>query len=348
MSDTVCSEESVAEQGGRFWYLRKRLKIFFRKSRIFQGIRHKKLAVLGLAIMLLFYIAGFVGLLDSLGMPMLPYDPTETNISERYMSPSWDHPFGTDELGRDLMVRNIYAMTVSSVISVLVLLAGGIGINITLALIAGYYGGWRDSVIVKTGETISGVPTLILLIVITASIGPRYKDMMLYISDAVHWPWLAQSGIAEIFLLFVVVSLIGWVGSVFVLRSRIVVERESAFVESARALGASDIRIMFWHILPNLMGLIALSLSGLLIIAISSEIGLSYLGLGVKSPNPSFGVMFFSLSIADLQNHLYIFVPPAVIVTLMLFTAWMFGDAMVSIVESKEMPQKQTKKGGTE
>ena len=322
------------------WDLRRRLQISFRKSRVVRSIWQKKLARIALIFMLLFYVVGFVGLLDSLGAPLLPYDTTATNISERYMSPSLAHPFGTDNLGRDVMVRIIYAMTTSSIISLLVLLGGGIVINISLSLIAGYYGGWKDSLIVKGVETLSGVPTLILLIVITASIGPHYKDFVSEIAETIHWKWLAQSGIAEVFLLFVVISLISWVGGVFVLRSRIAVLRESGFVESARALGASDARIMFWHILPNLMGLIVLSLSGLLITAIGSEIGLSYLGLGVKAPNPSFGVMFHSLSIADLQNHLYLFIPPAVIVTAVLFMAWMLGDALVSIVESKEMPQK--------
>jgi ABC-type dipeptide/oligopeptide/nickel transport system permease subunit len=320
--------------------MQERLRVSFRKSRIAQSIWQKKLARIAIVFMLFFYLVGFVGLVDSLGAPILPYDPTETNINDRYMSPTLAHPFGTDILGRDLMVRVIYAMTTSSVISLLVLLGGGIVINISLALIAGYYGGKKDSVIVKVGETLSGVPPLILLIVITASIGSYYKDIVAWLSEIIRWKWLAQSGIAEVFLLFVVLSLISWVGAVFVLRSRISVLRESGFVESARALGASDARIMFWHILPNLMGLIVLSLSGLLIIAISSEIGLSYVGLGVKAPNPSFGVMFHSLSITDLQNHLYIFIPPAVIVTLVLFMAWMLGDALVSIVESKEMPQK--------
>ncbi|MFY9457451.1 MAG: ABC transporter permease [Candidatus Spechtbacterales bacterium] len=313
--------------------------VSFRKSRIVQGIWRKKLARFALISILLFYLVGFVGFLDSLGVPILPYDPTATNISERYMPPSLVHPFGTDILGRDIMVRAIYAMTTSSLISLMALLGGGIILNITLSLVAGYYGGTRDSVIVKVGETLSGVPSLILMIVITASIGPSYKEVVAKVSEFLHWEWLAKSGIAEIFLIFVALSLIGWAGSVFMLRSRISVLREQGFVESSRALGASDVRIMFWHILPNLMGLIVLSLSGLLIGAIGTEIGLSYLGLGVKAPNPSFGVMFFSNDISTLQNHAYIFIPPAVIVTWMLFVSWMAGDALVSIAESKEMPQ---------
>lgn len=315
------------------------IRISVRKSRIIQGIWRKKLARFALISILLFYLVGLIGFLDSIGMPILPYDPTETNISARYMSPSLVHPFGTDILGRDIMVRVIYAMTTSSLISLMALLGGGILINITLSLVAGYYGGARDSIIVKLGETLSGVPTLILMIVITASIGPSYKDLIASVSEFLHWEWLKRSGIAEIFLIFTVLSLIGWVGSVFLLRSRISVLREQGFVESARALGASDARIMFWHILPNLMGLISLSLSGLLIAAIGTEIGLSYLGLGVKAPNPSFGVMFFGNDVATLQNHAYIFIPPAVIVTWMMFASWMVGDAVVSIAESKEMPQ---------
>lgn len=315
------------------------LKASVRKSRVIQGVWQKKLARFALISIFLFYLIGFIGFLDSLGIPILPYDPTETNIIERYMSPSLAHPFGTDILGRDIMVRVIYAMTTSSLISLMALLGGGIIINITLSLVAGYYGGMRDSIIVKLGETLSGVPTLILMIVITASIGPSYKSVIASASEFLHWEWLARSGIAEIFLIFVVLSLIGWVGSVFLLRSRIAVLREQGFVESARALGASDTRIMFWHILPNLMGLISLSLSGLLIGAIGTEIGLSYLGLGVKAPNPSFGVMFFSNDIATLQNHAHIFIPPAIIVTWILFVSWMAGDALVSITESKEMPQ---------
>ena len=316
-----------------------RARSSIQRSRIIQGVRKKRLARFALCGILLFYVVGFVGLLDSLGLGVLPYDPIATNISERYMEPSWAHPFGTDSLGRDVLVRVIYAMTTSSIISVLVLIGGGLAINISLSLIAGYYGGWRDSLITKIGETLSGIPTLILLMVITASIAPGYKDLVAKIAELIHWEWLARSGIAEIFLLFAILSLISWVGSVFMLRSRIAVLREAAFVESSRALGASDARIMFWHILPNIMGLIVLGLSSLLISAIGMEIGLSYLGLGVKAPNPSFGIMFFSLEIADLQNYAYLFIPSAVIVTTVLFLSWLVGDALVSVVESREMPE---------
>lgn len=286
-----------------------------------------RLAFLGL---ILFYLVGFIGPLFA------PYDPLETNLEESFLAPSGEHLFGTDRLGRDVFSRVLYAMRTTSIISLLVLVFGGWFLSVGLGLIAGYYGGKTDSLIMRVGETLSSIPPLIFLILFLVSFRDSFEASMLKITESLGMGWLVTSGVIQMIPVILAMALISWVGGIYPIRSRVLQEREQGYVESLRILGASENRIIFCHILPNIMGLVVLNLSAILIAAIGLEVGLSFLGLGIRDPYPSFGIMFYqSASLSLLKNHPHLLVIPGIIVFYVGMLCWILGDQWGRIIESK-------------
>lgn len=311
----------------------KNIKMIFRNLMRVRLIRFTwknrlvRFAFLGL---LLFYLIGFVGPLFA------PYDPLSTDLEKSFIAPCQDHIFGTDRLGRDVFSRVLYAMRTTSIISLLVFVLGGWVLNVGLGLIAGYYGGRRDSMILRIGETLSSVPPLIFLILFLVSFRDGFEAWMLKITEIMGMTWLVESGVVQMIPVIIALALISWVGGVYPIRSRVLQEREQGYVESLRVLGASEQRIIFGHILPNVMGLIVLSLSAVLIGAIGLEVSLSFLGLGIRDPFPSFGIMFYqSASLSLLRNHPHLLVIPGIIVFYIGMLCWVLGDQWGKMIESK-------------
>lgn len=300
----------------------------YRSVRFIWKSRLTRYAFLGLVI---FYLVAFIGPLFA------PYDPITTNLDQAFLPFSTEHFFGTDDLGRDVFSRILFGMRTLAIVSFGVFVLGGWFFTVILALLAGYYGGWRDSAILRIGEVLGSIPPLIFLIIVRVSFGDRFEQFMLKVTEFTGITWLVESGITQIFLILLALSLIAWVGGVYVLRSRVLQEREQGYVESLRVLGASNKRILFYHILPNVMGLIVLSLSSILIGAIGAEIALSFLGLGVQDPYPSFGIMFYQVAdIGLLRNHPSLLIIPGVIVFYIGILSWIFGDQLGRIIESKK------------
>jgi len=309
------------------------IKRFFQKMKKNRLIRFTwknrwvRFAFLGL---LLFYLVGFIGPLFA------PYDPLSTDLEKSFLSPSQEHLFGTDRLGRDVFSRVLFAMRTTSIISLLVFIFGGWVLNVGLGIIAGYYGGKIDSFILRIGETISSVPPLVFLILFLVSFRDGFEAWMLKITESSGLTWIVNSGIVQMIPVMLALALISWVGGVYPIRSRVLQEREQGYVESLRVLGASEWRIMFNHILPNVMGLVILSLSAILISAIGLEVGLSFLGLGIRDPYPSFGVMFYqSANLGLLRNHPYLLIIPGIIVFYIGMLCWVLGDQWGKMIESK-------------
>lgn len=192
-----------------------------------------------------------------------PYGPASTEFAA-FIGPSQDHLFGTDNLGRDVFSRVVHGARISlgvGVISISVGSAAGAAIGI----FSGYFGGRMDNAIQRTGETIMAFPALILLLIIVSILGPDIKNVIIAISLGVI------PGIQRI------------------VRGAVLSEKQNQYVEAARALGASNLHIMFRHILPNVLALIIILATLLLGGVILIEAGLSFLGLGVPPPNPSWG-----------------------------------------------------------
>ncbi|MCK4789753.1 MAG: ABC transporter permease [Desulfobacteraceae bacterium] len=189
-----------------------------------------------------------------------------SNLKERLVSPNLKHPLGTDNLGRDILSRIIFGARISLKAAIAVVLIV-IAIGVPLGLIAGYFGGKVDEIIMRFADMILAFPSLLLAIAIVASMGPNLLNALIAVSIS-WWPWYTR-----------------------LVRSQVVSLKEMQFVESARAIGASNLRIMFRHILPNCLSPIIVQATldmGYIILFLSS---LGFLGLGTQPPAADWGVM---------------------------------------------------------
>ncbi len=209
----------------------------------------------------------FVVVACALFAPLVaPADPAKQDLYDVLAAPSATHLFGTDELGRDILSRIIYGARVSlqvGVISVVISLVTGV----TLGLISGYVSGWTDDAIMRVMDTLLAFPALILTLGITASLGPSLTNAM------------------------IAIGIVGIPAYARLVRGQVLSIREWDFVTAARAVGARHLRIMLRHILPNVMAVVIVQSSLRMATAILTESALSFLGLGVQPPTPSWGSM---------------------------------------------------------
>ena len=297
-------------------------------GRLFREIFHRRLAKISLAMIL------FLFLMAVLGAVFAPYDYNKQEVGPSFQGPSWKHLCGTDDYGRDMFSRILGATGTTAMVSILYIVFGGLIITVLLGIISGYYGGWIDTLIMRTGEILYSIPTLYLVLLIAATLRPGYNN---FIYETLGWQWLAQTGFADLVLVFGAISLFAWVVGAKTLRARVLQIRELGYIEAAKALGASDFRIMFHHILPNLLGLIILSITSTMGFVIGTEIALSFLGFGIRPPHPSFGVMFFEMQSIDLISaHPYLLIFPGIVVVLWILSFSLLRISATDIAESRK------------
>ena len=197
---------------------------------------------------------------------LAPYDPTRVNLPEALHAPSSAHWLGTDQLGRDALSRLLWGARISLLVG---FIAVGIAVVVGTAVgaCAGFYGGWIDVVLMRLVDTMLSIPTIFLLLSVIALIGPSIE------------------------LIMVVIGLTSWMGVARLVRAEILSLKERDFVSAAKALGASSWRLIATHLLPNAMAPVLVSATLGVGGAILTESALSYLGLGVQPPTPSWGTM---------------------------------------------------------
>ncbi len=240
----------------------------------------------------------------ALAAPWLsPYDPTTQDLPIRLLGPSASHWMGTDQLGRDVLSRIIFGARVSLSVSISVVLGAGI-VGLTIGSLSGYFGGWFDRIVntVLINAFLS-FPGILLAIAFAAFLGP---------------------GIGKVILALIVT---GWAGYARLARAQILQAREMEYVLAARSLGASHVRILIRHLLPNILQPVLVQATIAMAGAILAESTLSFLGLGVLAPMPSWGAM-----LSDAKSHLFdaphlvIFPALAVMVAVLAFN--LLGDAL--------------------
>jgi peptide/nickel transport system permease protein len=230
------------------------LKIYF--ERFIQN----KLAIIGLCLIVLF------GMLAVLAPFIAPHNPIGQNLLSRLQPPSAKFILGTDDLGRDVLSRMIFGIRISLTIG---LVAVGISVIIgtILGLISGYFGGWIDSVIMRFVDIVLCFPTFFLILLVIAFLEPNIYNIM------------------------AVIGLTSWPGLTRLVRAEVLSLRERDFIQAAKLLGLSNTRIFFVHLLPNVFSPIIVTTTLGVGSAILTESGLSFLGLGVQPPMPSWGQM---------------------------------------------------------
>lgn len=204
--------------------------------------------------------------------PLSPYSPTQISPREHLQPPSLQHPFGTDELGRDVFTRILYGGRVSLAVGFFATLLTFV-IGILLGAFSGYNGGFTDNVLMRLTDVFLTFPTIFVLILL----GAFLRDQPL--------PWLRDSAL----IVIVIIAALSWMWPARLVRGLFLSLREREFVVASRAVGAKNDRIMFAHILPSCIGPILVNATLLMAFAIITESGLSYLGFGVQPPTPTWG-----------------------------------------------------------
>lgn len=249
-------------------------------------------------------------LIIAIAAPLIaPFDPNVQDTSRRLESPSRSHLLGLDDLGRDVLSRIVYGARVSLRVGFSVVLIASI-IGIVAGAISGYYGGAVDAVIMRLTDILLAFPGILLAIALVAVLGPSLNNVILALAT------------------------IGWVGYARLVRGQVLKVREMEFVTAAKALGARSGRVIALHVLPNVINpvivMATLGLAG----AILSEAALSFLGLGVQPPTPSWGAMLTSgRRYLGLANHLAIFPGAAIMLAVMGLN--FLGDGLIDALDPK-------------
>ena len=207
-----------------------------------------------------------------------PYDPDASSLSERLQAPSWRHPMGTDALGRDLLTRVLYGGRISLTVGLMVVTIS-LSVGVTVGAVAGYVGGWLDNILMRVTDAALTLPSLLVLILLSAIL--REVDV----------PLLQRNSVVTI---AAVIGSLAWMTFARLVRATFLTLREMDYVTASRSLGASHLRIVVGHILPNAIGPIIVEATLELGYAIIEESGLSFLGFGIQPPTPSWGNLLSS------------------------------------------------------
>ena len=282
----------------------------------------KKLGVVCLTIILLMYGSGILAPL------VTPYGFNDQDLSITKQGPSISHPFGTDRLGRDIFTRIVYGLRTTVIITVVTLVTGSLLIGISLGLLAGYFGRFIDTLIMRVGEVSSAFPEIFLVLIIISTVKTPVTVWVRKIEDIVGFD-IVSLGVVDYLVLSLALAIFSWFGMARLVRGQVLQVRENQYVESARAIGVPTSRILMRHVLPNVMGPVIVMVSAGLAGVAGSEVLLSFLGIGIQPPTPSLGLMIFengSISVLRSNPHLLLF--PVLTLSMLLFTFNLLGDAV--------------------
>ncbi|HUE59980.1 MAG TPA: ABC transporter permease [Acidimicrobiales bacterium] len=271
--------------------------------------RRNRLAVIGLVIVILFIVLAIGARIPTTpgGLWRLLHiaqDPFQQDVTNSVASPSLQHPFGTDALGRDVFSRVLYGSSISLSIGIivqfLILIVGG-----TIGMAAGYFGGRIDNLLMRFTDIMYAFPDLLLVLVFVAAFsnGPR------------------------LLTIFAAIALVNWVGLARLVRGQVLSIKEKEYVEAAKMTGTSPFKLIIKHLVPNSLGPVIVTLTFGIPAAIFTEAALSFLGIGIRPPEPSWGVMIedgYGAIFADQWLVLF----PAIAVALTMLSFTFIGDGL--------------------
>jgi ABC-type dipeptide/oligopeptide/nickel transport system permease subunit len=265
---------------------------------VWARLRRDTRARIGLAVVALL-LAG------ALLAPLLSrHDPIRVDLVGQLQPPSSEHWMGTDVQGRDVWSRLVYGARVSLAVG-LISQSIALALGLTLGLLAGYYGKWIDELVMRLADITLAFPTLLLLIAMVAALQP------------------------SLMVVFVTVGVVGWAGMARLVRGQVLVVRQLEYVQAARALGAKDRRIIARHVLPNVIAPVVIASTLGMAGAIMAEAALSFLGLGVQPPTPSWGAMIADgRDLAQLRDSPWTSVFPGLAIGVTVLGFNLLGDAL--------------------
>ncbi len=275
------------------------LRIFF--SRL---LREKPVGAAAALLFLIFVLCGIFA------AQLAPYGFNEINMLERLKAPSWQHPFGTDNLGRDMLSRCLYGAQLSVIIG---LSAAGLAtiLSVLIGLLSGYLGGKVDMVVQRFVDAYMSFPELVILIAVVSVVGPG------------------------MFQIIGVLSLVLGIGGSRIIRSAVVSARENMYVHAAQSIGASTSRVLWRHLLPNIMPPIIVLFTTRVGAVILIESGLSFLGLGVPPPAPTWGGLLSGSGRTYMFQGPWLALAPGLCLTAVVYATNVFGDALRDLLDPR-------------
>jgi peptide/nickel transport system permease protein len=239
------------------------------------------------------------------------YDPTSTDPKFSLARPGGAHPFGTDFMGRDMWSRIVYGARISLAVGV-----GSTGLGcffgVTIGLMSGYFGGWFDLIVQRFMDVMQSLPLLVMALVMTAALGPSLTNTIIAISIPLV-PNVAR-----------------------VIRSNTLMLREMPYVEAARAIGMNEVSIALRHVLPNTLAPLIVLATAQLGSTILVEAALSFLGLGVPEPHPSWGRMLSESAAEYVRTAPWLVIFPGLAISLAVFGTNLLGDALRDILDPRQ------------
>ena len=276
-----------------------------RWGRLAYLIRRYPLGAIGALILAVFVFAAvFADFITA-------FDPVSTNARLSLAPPGPLHPLGADFMGRDVWSRIVYGSRISLAVG-LGSTALGCALGVALGLASGYLGGWVDLVAQRVVDILQGLPLLVLALVMAAALGPSLENTILAISIPLI-PYVAR-----------------------VIRANTLALREMPFVEAAKAVGMSEFRIAVLHILPNTLAPLIVLATAQLGSAILTEASLSFLGLGIPEPHPSWGRMLSESAAEYVRTAPWLVIFPGVAISLVVFGTNLLGDALRDILDPRQ------------
>jgi len=278
-----------------------------RSRRAVDILRHPTVVASALVLATVVFVA--------IAAPLIaPYDPYEQHLEARLGSPMWAggsfaHPFGTDQLGRDVLSRLMYGARVSIAIGVMAVLVSGV-LGVAAGVTAGFYGGIVDELLMRLADLRLALPFVLLVISVIAVFGPSLTNLI------------------------VILGLTGWVPYAKIVRAEALSMREREFIVAARAVGARNTRLMFKHILPNTVAAAivigSLELANIIVV----EASLSFLGLGVQAPTPSWGNMLGEAR-DYLMSNFWLATLPGIAISITAISVNLIGDWLRDVLDPR-------------
>lgn len=278
----------------------------------FRRLRKNKLAMTGLFILIFMFIFSFIGPLLS------PYNVIQTNILNANKAPSAQHWLGTDSIGRDVLLRLMLGGRISLLVG-LVSVTISVIVGTTVGGLSGFYGGWVDNLLMRVADIFMAAPFFPILIILSAVMSDRKVTPE-----------------SRIFIVMFIIGILSWAGLSRLIRGQILSLREQEFMQAAEALGIRDSRKILKHLIPNVIPTIIVSATLGIGGAILTESALSFLGLGVNPPIPSWGNMIQSANnFYNLQFRPWLWIPPGVCIFVTVMSINLLGDGLRDALDPK-------------
>jgi peptide/nickel transport system permease protein len=300
MSATTVSATTVAVERPSRWRLRPETR------RAFRRFRQSPLSMVGLAIVV------FLVLVAAIGPYLVPYPKDATgavHIADKLLPPSWEHWMGTDQVGRDIFSRLVIGARVSLLAGVTVIILAVL-IGTVLGALAGFFGGWVDTVIMRVTDVFLTVPDLILAMAFAAALGPGLMNVM------------------------IAVSLVWWPGYCRLVRANVISLRGEQYAEAAASLGSPPTRVLYRHILPNALPNILVKASMDVGFAVLTTAALGFIGLGTQPPTPDWGQMV-SEGRKYLRDAWWYSTFPGLAILLTVLATNLLGDGIRDVLDPR-------------